>query len=95
MDYVNTLIGLLFACFLVRGVLISLRRSKRLAPGPFPLPIIGNLHLLGEQTPHITHSTRKKTWSNYESEIWANKHGDHFLISVGKRSDAKERFNVF
>ncbi|KAH0769958.1 hypothetical protein KY290_013939 [Solanum tuberosum] len=53
MDYVNTLIGVLFACFLVRGELISLRRSKRLAPGPFPLPIIGNLHLLGDK-PHIS-----------------------------------------
>ncbi|XP_015065369.1 geraniol 8-hydroxylase-like [Solanum pennellii] len=53
MDYVNTLIGVLFACFLVRGVLISLRRTKRLAPGPFALPIIGNLHLLGHK-PHIS-----------------------------------------
>ncbi|KAK4710363.1 hypothetical protein R3W88_004876 [Solanum pinnatisectum] len=53
MEYVNILVGLLFACFLVRGVVISLRRSKRVAPGPFPLPIIGNLHLLGHK-PHIS-----------------------------------------
>ncbi|XP_006360236.1 geraniol 8-hydroxylase-like [Solanum tuberosum] len=54
MDYMNICLGFFFICFLVRGVLIfSLRRSKRVAPGPFPLPIIGNLHLLGHK-PHIS-----------------------------------------
>ncbi|KAG5621404.1 hypothetical protein H5410_006622 [Solanum commersonii] len=55
MEYLNILIGLLFVWILMRGViLISLRRrTKRVAPGPFPLPIIGNLHLLGHK-PHIS-----------------------------------------
>ncbi|XP_015063366.1 geraniol 8-hydroxylase-like [Solanum pennellii] len=53
MDYFDILLGVLFVWILVRGVLISLRRSKRVAPGPFPLPIIGNLHLLGHK-PHIS-----------------------------------------
>nr|XP_009780149.1 PREDICTED: geraniol 8-hydroxylase-like [Nicotiana sylvestris] len=55
MEYVTILLGLLFIWILVYGVM-SLERSKnkkRLAPGPFPLPIIGNLHLLGDK-PHIS-----------------------------------------
>ncbi|KAL3344549.1 hypothetical protein AABB24_023805 [Solanum stoloniferum] len=53
MDRVNICLGFFFICFLVRGLFISLSRSKRVAPGPFPLPIIGNLHLLGHK-PHIS-----------------------------------------
>ncbi|XP_009596429.1 geraniol 8-hydroxylase-like [Nicotiana tomentosiformis] len=55
MENVTILLGLLFIWILVYGVM-SLGRSKnkkRLAPGPFPLPIIGNLHLLGDK-PHIS-----------------------------------------
>ncbi|PHT89490.1 Geraniol 8-hydroxylase [Capsicum annuum] len=59
MDYVNICLGLLFVWLMVHG-LISLRRTKRLAPGPFPLPIIGNLHLLGDK-PHKSLAQVAKT----------------------------------
>ena len=58
--------------YIIANYCFQLFKMKGSPPGPFPLPIIGNLHLLGRR-PHLTFKELSK------------KYGDVFRISFGTK----------
>nr|BAP90522.1 geraniol 10-hydroxylase [Ophiorrhiza pumila] len=85
MDYLTIALGLLFALTLIQGWSFLSRRSKKLPPGPTPLPIIGNLHLLGDQ-PHKSLAKLAKT----HGPLMSLKLGQITTLAISSSGMAKE-----
>ncbi|KAK9056234.1 hypothetical protein SSX86_027324 [Deinandra increscens subsp. villosa] len=81
---------LLFSFFLAFAyvIVISGRRNFRLPPGPFPLPVIGNLLHLGDK-PHHSLATLSKRYG----PLMSLKLGSRTTIVVSSSNIAKEFFH--
>ncbi|KAK6798467.1 hypothetical protein RDI58_006170 [Solanum bulbocastanum] len=93
MDYYycySTPLALLLAWTLVQGfnlllVALTTNRSRKFPSGPFPLPIIGNLHLLGNQP----HKSPAKL-ADFHSKIMRLKLGQITTVVISSSDMAKQ-----
>nr|AGX93055.1 geraniol 10-hydroxylase-like protein [Vinca minor] len=85
MDYLTIALGLLFALTFYQGLTYLSRRSQKLPPGPLPLPIIGNLHLLGDH-PHKSLAKLSKKYG----PIMSLKLGRITTLVISSSTTAKE-----
>ncbi|KAL3525730.1 hypothetical protein ACH5RR_014102 [Cinchona calisaya] len=85
MDALTVVLVLLFCLTLIRGLSSLTRRVKKHPPGPVPLPLIGNLHLLGDQ-PHKSLAKLAKT----HGPIMSLKLGQLNTVVISSSTIAKE-----
>ncbi|KAD3069184.1 hypothetical protein E3N88_37064 [Mikania micrantha] len=92
MDYLTlTLLYFSFSLAVAHAIfLISGRRHARLPPGPYPLPIIGNLLHVSEKRPHHSLATLAKRYG----PLMSLKLGSRTTIVVSSPDVAKEFFQT-
>ena len=80
--------------FVIATYLDHLFKCRSYPPGPFPLPIIGNLHLIGEQ-PHVLFAEFSKKYG----EVFSVSFGMHRVVIVSGIESAREalvqKSNIF
>ena len=89
MDYSTLFLLFSFILTVVYLTTISGRRNSRLPPGPYPLPIIGNLLELGDK-PHGSLATLSKRYG----PLMSLKLGSRATIVVSSPDIAKKFFHV-
>lgn len=85
MDSLMVVLALLFSLILLKGLSSAARRAKKHPPGPAPLPLIGNLHLLGD-LPHQSLAKLAKT----HGPVMSLKLGQLTTVVISSSSMARE-----
>ncbi|KAI3615566.1 cytochrome p450 [Moniliophthora roreri] len=72
--------------WLLSKVLKTGRREQHLPPGPPTLPIVGNLHVLPAESPHVKFTE----WARTYGDIYSLKIGPRTMVVVSSMEAAKE-----
>ncbi|GAB2274052.1 hypothetical protein Dimus_008822 [Dionaea muscipula] len=84
-NFLSSLLSFLLLCISTQFIISRLKKNKRLPPGPFGLPIVGNLFDLGAK-PHQTFAKLAKI----HGPIFSLRIGSRTTVVVSSPSAAKE-----
>nr|QWT43260.1 geraniol 10-hydroxylase [Bacopa monnieri] len=85
MDFFTIVLVFLFSIFFIHGLNLLNNKRKKLPPGPTCLPILGNLHLLGD-LPHKSLARLAKTYG----PVMCLRFGQINTVVISSSSVAKE-----